>query len=107
MIKCKECTVRQVNNNILVKVKDNYKLFNLLSNNDIYELIDNCYYIRNIDKIIFEHYSLIKVVITIPNCNVIVYDNQLANKINIDKVKLLCENNLNLDGYNEWLDLYC
>ena len=107
MIKCKECRIRQINNNILITVNDNYKVVSLLHNNDIYELIDACYYIRNIDKIIFEYYSLIKVVITIPNCNVIVYDNQIANTINIDKVKFLCKNTFNLDGYNEWLDLYC
>ena len=107
MIKCKECRIRQINNNILITVNDNYKVVPLLSNNDIYELIDCTYNLRNIDKIIIEHYSLIKLVITIPNCNVIVYDKQLAHKINIDKVKFLCETTLNLDSYNEWLDLYC
>lgn len=107
MIKCKECRIRQINNNILITVNDNYKLVSLLSNKDIYELIDCTYYLRKINKIIVEQYSLIKVVITIPNCNVIVYDDILAKKINIDKIKFICETTLNLDGYNEWLDLYC
>ena len=97
IVKLKELTIKQFNNEIFVFIKRGYRPSCYVANRDVYETIDISYNLETISVInfLYDYENILRV--TIPNCNVI---NNITDKSNSNIIEII-KDSLDLDNVKE------
>lgn len=105
MIRCKEFTIKKLDKILIVEVNPNYRFGCIVQNSLIYECIDLNYNIREFNTIVFSQYGNVMLMMAIPSCNIYYIDNDFNG--NVELIMEKAREQLDIDSYREWLDLYC